>query len=223
VLGTVSLAVAAIAILHRLGRDRGPQTVALGLLGATGGWFAVALLPQSLPLTIGAYSYDRYFLPMLPLVVAGLLTALRPVRILTPMSWVVVSGMAGFSIAATHDHLAMQRATWELAAEARADGVPLTGIDAGVAWDGYHHYERDRAADVKIDLGLLRDLGFTGPLVLSERDDVAWWIPYYAPSISSRVVVSGDRLYGYEVVERLEYSSWLHGDPQHVYLLQRPD
>ena len=46
---------------------------------------------------------------------------------------------------------------------------------------------------------------------------------YYAPRITSRVIVGGDRLYGYDVVDRIEYSSWLQHDPQYVYLLKVPD
>jgi hypothetical protein len=116
----------------------------------------------------------------------------------------------------------LQRATWRLAEAARADGVPLREIDAGAAWDGTHLYEHDlvHGVQVKVDLRELRKLGFTERFALSPRDGPAWWLSYYARSDTSRYVVAGDRLYGYDVVRRLEYPSWLHRDPQYLYLLR---
>jgi 4-amino-4-deoxy-L-arabinose transferase-like glycosyltransferase len=219
-LALISAATLVVVALARSTRAPGPEGARLGVLLAVGGWLALGLVPQAAPLRDTAYAYDRYFLPLLPLAVAGLLARLRPVRILTPVSWVLTAAMGAFSVAATHDHLALQRATWELAAEARAGGTPLTGLDAGAAWDGYHLYESSHRAKAKVDLKRLRDLGFTGPLVLSARDGSPWWIGYYAPTVDSRTVVAGDRLYGYRVVRRLAYPSWLHADPQYVYLLR---
>jgi hypothetical protein len=109
-----------------------------------------------------------------------------------PLAWTIVAAMALFSVAATHDHLTLQRATWKLAAEAGADGVARRDLDGGAAWDGYHLYESTLRHPVRVDLAKLRDLGFTGPLLLSPRDGSAWWIGYYTPSVTSRVVVAGD-------------------------------
>ncbi|MBV9952080.1 MAG: glycosyltransferase family 39 protein [Acidimicrobiia bacterium] len=217
----VAMAAALVLVLALLQRRR-PAESRLGLLLAVGAWLALAVVPQSMPLRDSTYSYDRYFLPLLPLAVAGLLGAVRPVRIIAPVAWTAVALMAGFSVAATHDHLALQRATWRLAASARADGIPARDLDAGAAWDGTHLYEHDfvHGVRVKVDLRELRKLGFTDHFALSPRDGPAWWLSYYARSDTSRYVVAGDRLYGYAVVRRIEYPSWLHRDPQHLYLLR---
>jgi hypothetical protein len=219
VLLTLSLGAAVVLLVAGLSR-RDHDVPGLGLLLPVGAWLAIGIVPQSMPLRDTAYSYDRYFLPLLPLVVAGLLAFLRPVRILTPLAWAAVVAMGAYSVTATHDFLSFQRATWQLATEATADGDAPPNLDAGVAWDGYHLYESSRRHKVRVDLRKLRELGFTGPLQLSERDIVPWWIGYYARSADSRTLVAGDRLYGYEVVRRLAYSSWLHRDPQYVYLLE---
>jgi hypothetical protein len=215
-LGFVAAIVALLALLQR----HRPTAPGPALLLAVGAWLAVAVVPQSMPLRLGSYAYDRYFLPLLPLVVAGLLAALKPVRILAPLAWGAVAIMAAYSVAATHDHLELQRATWRVAAEARAQGIPLRDIDGGASWDGYHLYEANLAHPVFVDLRLLKDLKLTRGLRLSARDRAAWWVGYYAPSVTSRYVVSGDQLYGYDVVRRLEYPSWLHRDPQYLYLLR---
>ncbi len=217
-LSAVVLAASLLAHTAR-GRDVGR----VGLLLVTGGWLALAVVPQSTPLRLTSYSYDRYFLSLLPIAVASSLVALRAVRFSSVAAWTALSAMAVFSVAAVHDHLSLQRATWELAAAARQDGVALSDLDGGAAWDGYHLYESDEDRDVEVDLEELRDLGFDGPLVLSERDGPPWWIGYYAPSVTSQTVVANDRLFGYRVLRRLEYSSWLHREPQHVYLLQAAD
>jgi 4-amino-4-deoxy-L-arabinose transferase-like glycosyltransferase len=216
-----AFAAAAFLLLAALQR-RSSSGSRVGLLLAVGAWLAAAVVPQSMPLRHDIYSYDRYFLPLLPLAVAGLLAVLRPVRILAPVAWAAVAAMGAFAVAATHDYLTMQRATWQLAATARADGVAVRDLDAGAAWDGTHLYghETIHGVKVKVDLRELRRLGFSEKFALSPRDGPAWWLGYYARSDTSRYVVAGDRLYGHDVVRRLEYPSWLHRDPQHVYLLR---
>jgi hypothetical protein len=212
--------VAAIVLLLALLQRRAPGEPGVGLLLAVGAWLALAVVPQSMPLRFDSYAYDRYFLPLLPLAVAGLLTSIRSVRLLAPVAWTAVAVMAAYSVAATHDHLELQRTTWQLAAEAHRGGTPLHDIDGGAAWDGIHLYEEDLAHHPFVNLRLLKDLKITRRLRLSDHDVDPWWVGYYAPSVTSRSIVAGDRLYGYEVVRRLEYPSWLHRDPQYVYLLR---
>lgn len=222
VLGAVSAVVAAIALLRRLRPLRTPGGAGPGVLGATAIWLALGVLAPSLPLRDGSYSYDRYFLPLLPVLVALLLWALRPVRLFTPLAWAVVLLMGGFSVAGTHDHLTYQETTWDVAARAHADGVAYVDIDGGAAWDGYRLYEYSYGNKVTIDLKELADLGIKGPILLSPHDVEAWWIPFYAAAVTSEYIVSSEVLAGYDVVRRVPYSSWLHSDFQYIYLLHRP-
>jgi hypothetical protein len=173
-----------------------------------------------MPLRFSSFGYDRYFLPLLPLALAGLLTSIRSVRLLVPVAWTAVAAMAAYSVAATHDHLELQQATWRTAAEAHLGGVSLHDIDGGAAWDGIHLYQADLARPPFVNLRLLKDLKITRKLRLSARDVDPWWVGYYAPSVTSRYIVAGDRLYGYDVVRRRAYASWLHRAPQYVYLLR---
>lgn len=222
-LGAVSAVVAAIVLLHRIKPLRGSRGAGAGLLGAMAIWLGVGVLAPSLPLRDDAYSYDRYFLPLLPVIVALLLWALRPVRILTPLAWLAVLVMGAFSVAGTHDHLTYQEAAWDVAADAHASGIDYVDIDGGAAWDGYRLYEYSYENDITIDLEALADLDLEGPLLLSEHDVEAWWIPFYAAAVTSDYIVSSEVLVGYEVVRRVPYSAWLQSDYQYMYLLRRPD
>ncbi len=221
-LAAASAVVLAIALLRRLRPLRTAGGAGAGLLGTIAIWLAVGVLAPSLPLRDGNYSYDRYFLPLLPVMVALLLWALRPVRIFTPLAWLAVLIMGVFSVAGTHDHLTYQEAAWEVAADAHAAGIDYVDIDAGAAWDGYRLYEYSYGKKFTIDLKALADAGLKGPLLLSENDVEAWWIPFYAAAVTSEYVVSGEVLVGYEVVRRMPYSSWLQSENQYMYLLRRP-
>ncbi|MEJ7584762.1 MAG: glycosyltransferase family 39 protein [Acidimicrobiales bacterium] len=225
VLAGLSLAVLAVALLRRTRalRQRGPEGAGPGLLAAMAFWLALSVVVLSLPLRDGAYSYDRYFLPLLPVTVALLLWALRPVPIITPLAWLGVVVMGAYAIAGTHDHLAYQEATWALAREARAGGVDEVDLDAGAAWDGYGLYEQFYEQEVTVDLDALAEAGLTGPLKLSENDAPAWWIGFYTPGVTGDYVVATAHLYTYEIVRRIEYSSWLLSEPQYMYLLRHPD
>jgi hypothetical protein len=221
-LGAVSAVVLAIVLLRRLKPLRRTRGAGAGLLGGIAIWLAIGVLPPSLPLREGAYSYDRYFLPLLPVMVALLLWALRPVRIFTPLAWLAVLIMAAFSVAGTHDHLTYQDAAWEVAADAHASGIDYIDIDGGAAWDGYRLYEYSYDNEVTIDLEALAGLDLKGPLLLSPNDVEAWWIPFYAAAVTGDYVVSSEVLVGYEVVRRVPYSAWLHSEYQYMYLLRRP-
>jgi 4-amino-4-deoxy-L-arabinose transferase-like glycosyltransferase len=220
VLVLVAFVAALVLLVVLLQRGRFEAEPRLGLLLVVAAWLAAAVVAQSMPLRLDHYAYDRYFLPLLPLAVAALLAATRSVRLLAPVAWSAVAAMAAFSVAATHDHLELQRATWRVAAGARAQGLSIHDVDGGAAWDGYHLYESDLEHHPLVNLRLLKELKVTPALRLGEHDVSPWWVGYYAPSVTSRFVVAGDRLYGYRVVRRLEYPSWLHADPQYVYLLR---
>ncbi len=223
-LGAISAVVLAIVLLGRLRPLRSARAAGAGptMVGFIAVWLALGVLAPSLPLRDGNYSYDRYFLPLLPVLVALLLWALRPVRIVTPLAWLAVLVMGAFSVAGTHDHLTYQEAAWEVAADAHAAGIDYVDIDGGAAWDGYRLYEYSYENEVTIDLEALADLDLEGPLLLSPNDVEAWWIPFYAAAVTSEYIVSSEVLVGYEVVREVPYSAWLQSDYQYMYLLRRP-
>jgi len=91
--------------------------------------------------------FDRYFVPIFPMVlVAGVWGAEARVegwgvRAISAIAFVGIVLQAGFSVAATHDYLAWNRARWEaLDALMSVDGVPLAQIDGGFEFNGWYRY-----------------------------------------------------------------------------------
>jgi hypothetical protein len=152
-----------------------------------------------------AGSLDRYLLPLVPLAIALALWALRGVRMVLPLAWIVVAALALFSVAGTRDYLVFIRAVWAMGEEATSAGVPLDRLDAGSGWDGYHLYE----------YGLEHHIRSRTP------KGGPWWVYFYAPATDSAYVVAGKALPGYRVIRERSYSSWLQREPTNLYLLHR--
>lgn len=194
-------------------RDCGPMVVWVLIFQVFGVFGPSAALRSN----FATLSRDRYFLPLLPLVVCLLLWALRGIRIAMPVAWVATVCMTLYAVAGTHDYLGWQRATWKMAREAHQDGVAYTRLDAGFAWDTYHLYEYSLKHGSQLPI----PPGFTGPLLLSKHDVEAVWIPVYAPAITrADYVVTSEQLLGYTTIRRLRYASWLRSKPTYVYLVR---
>jgi hypothetical protein len=192
-----------------------PFRAGAGLTLALAFWQILGVLPQSFTFRdwtfrgLNAPSLDRYLLTLLPLALLLTLWALRGVQVAVPAAWVLVVGMAIFSIAGTRDFLTFHTEVWKLARETTAQGVPLTQLDAGAAWDGYHLY----------DYSIENDIHTSAPL--------PWWIGLFAPADTCEYIIAGaprdDFSDLYSPVKRVEYSTWLNPEPTYLYLLRRND
>lgn len=164
------------------------------------------MLPASFAFRNWTISLDRYLLPILPFGIVLTLWALRDVRLVTPFAWIVIAAYAALAVAGTRDFLVFQDATWALARQANAMGIPNERLDAGSSWDGYHLWEYSQANGI-----------------VARTNKGPWWVYLFAPATDSSYVVSGSRLRGYHLVVRIPYSSWLERRPLYLYLLRRPD
>ncbi len=118
-----------------------PSRASAGIVLWVGLGQMAGALPPSFHFRTWIISVDRYLLPLLPLSLCLGFWALRGLRPSYGASWVVVTLGALVSIAGTRDALELQKATWNLAQQAVQDGVPITALDAGAAWDGYALYD----------------------------------------------------------------------------------
>jgi hypothetical protein len=194
------VAARALGVPSSLPRSRAGLVLSVGL------WQVVGVFPPSYHyIGWSAGSLDRYLLPLVPLAIALALWGLRGVRIALPLGWVVAVALALFAVAGTRDYLVFMRAVWAMGDEAIASGVPLTRLDAGSAWDGYHLYE----------------LGLETPIRSRTPTGGPWWVYFYAPATDSAYVVSSKPLPRHLVTDRRPYSSWLQRTPTNLYLLRR--
>lgn len=202
------LIVLGIALYRRIASARRQPmlpTPPLGMIALIGLFQFAGIFPTSAHTLVSKWiSFDRYFLPLIPLAIVLGLWAAQELRPSPTFLLLGLLGMALFSLAGTHDWFSHNRLRWQLGHELVARGVPLEQIDAGMEWDGWFLYEysqqhklRPRAAD--------------GP----------FWTQRIAPATDSTYVVSFSPLPGYEVRQRREYPSWLHREPVYLYLLQR--
>ncbi len=214
VLDAVTAVCAAAALLLGLVLVRGvgvpatPERGVAGMVLAVGIGQVVGVLPPSFPFRDWILSLDRYLLPLLPFAVWLGLWALRDVRFSLPAGCVVAAVVAAFSVAGTRDFLVLQHTTWNMARAAVCAGVPLTKLDGGYAWDGYHLWGATE----------------TNPEPAPPEAGpwwVWWWTPGNIPATDSTYVVSASPLPGYDEVAWIPYDRWLRTAPERVYLLHR--
>lgn len=213
-----------VVLLGSLRRRMGPRAVederAHLVWWIIGGQALGAVVTSVNTQSFGGFSRDRYLLPLLPLVIGVALWGLREVRIFLPVAWAAVVALAAYSVIGTHDSLARQEAVWAVADDAVADGVAPTELDAGAGWASYRLYG---AGVAQGQPPATAGTALKRKLLLSASDVGAWWIPFYAPEVTSEYVVTSDELDLYTTLRRVEYSSWMSPRPKYVYLVRRDD
>jgi hypothetical protein len=193
VAGTVaSLAVGVTAlVIHICARGRRWATWDSRRAGSSGVWTLLAVnagvtyvgLVLAVSFTRGVQPFDRYFLPALPLLAAGLLARI-PETPLTRRTIVVVasatvpillSGLVWVDSTAVTDAL-----KWHTGREVSATGVSAQTVDAGYEWFGWHQpglpvtgapFERDIAED-----------GVNWWVHLFGAAEVCWTVAYAEPA-----------------------------------------
>jgi hypothetical protein len=199
----------ALAIARRLGNAPNRDRAAAALVATIGLWQVVGVLPPSYHFRTWIISVDRYLLPLLPFAILLFVWSLRGVRLWMPLAWVLIALAAAYSTLATRDFLVFQHETWQLASYSNETvGIPLTKLDAGSSWDGYHLYEFSVANDIPQQTR-------SGP----------WWTNLFGPATDSTFVISSSSHFpkGYEAIAWTEYSSWLNTRPVYLFLLQRSE
>jgi hypothetical protein len=196
-----SSVVLVLLLAGSLQKAGGRKRPAAGLLVAVTGAMSFGAIPPSYSFAPG--TLDRYLLPMLPFVLLLALWALPAGRIPLVGGWAVVVAVGAFSVAGTRDTLVLEQTIWRVADRAIDQGARLDQLDAGAGWDGWQIGREDAAP------------------VASRTSNAPWWVTYFAPVIDSTYVVSLAPWPGYDVVEQVPYSDWLHGGQPAVYLLRR--
>ncbi len=185
----------------------------VGLVVALGLGQFLGVLPPSLQLhheNPGLLTFDRYYLPLLPVALGLVLWALRGRRFSPGLALAALLLLGVVDAVGVQDWLAFKRAQWETAewlVEER--GVPLRQVDVSPQWAGLHFYE----------------YGLTHPHDrVRRRTGDPWWLFDIAPMIDPVFVVaaSPDPRPGYRVYLRRRYRSWIRSaDEAWVYVWHR--
>jgi hypothetical protein len=108
--------------------------------------FLVAILVGNLGTAItGQGIFDRYWLPLLPPLLAVILSERNSPEASDPArgpAWVLAAGTTAcllvLSLGVTAAGMAYDTARWSAASRLVAAGVPADDVDAGLEWNGYH-------------------------------------------------------------------------------------
>lgn len=135
---------------------------------------------------------DRYLLMFVPLML--LLLAIGQSLPPSKFSWAMAFMLSLFSIAATHDYLAWNRARHQGLHDLLAQGVSPKEIDGGFEFNGFYK---------------------TGPK-RSMRGQKSWWFVR-----DDEWVASLGSLYGYDLVRAMPYQRWLPPSTDSILIQRR--
>jgi 4-amino-4-deoxy-L-arabinose transferase-like glycosyltransferase len=95
-------------------------------------------LIQGLLFIVAPKIYDRYFVVLLPGVMAAIATRSELSAARRWIGWLGLAAMAIFSIALMHDWLSWNEARWSLGRKAVACGIHPWEIEGGLEWNGWY-------------------------------------------------------------------------------------
>jgi len=152
--------------------------------------------------------FDRHLLVLAPPALLLLAGGLDPLESFRPVRFALcLLPLAFYDIAATHDVHAFSRAAFAAGRDLVEQGVDVSDIDAGYAFDGWHMYERSWADDSEHPTlrraRHSRD-GGTDP----------WYVHGVTPGVRTKYMISLSR--------RMEFARWREGQPWWSHLFGRP-
>jgi Dolichyl-phosphate-mannose-protein mannosyltransferase len=126
--------------------DPDPRRCALVAMGIFAAAYVILLVPRMFQTLI----FDRYALPLIPLITIALLSFAQSAlvkgsqwRWANPFAWGMLGIFACYALASTQDVLSLARARAAAAARLTAVGVPSTAITAGLEYDYWTQLNAD--------------------------------------------------------------------------------
>mgnify|MGYP006291516737 CR=1 FL=1 len=145
----------------------------------------------------GKYFFDRYYLPLLPLVLILMITSarIRTRKFPLAISIAVLGLIAWFSIAATHDYFAWNRARWAGLNHLLKSGETPSNIDGGFEFNAWY------------------DTGELNPL---DRQGKSWWFVD-----NDSFAVTFGKWPGFETDTTILFFSYLTLKPDSIFILKK--
>ena len=154
-------------------------------------------LAYGLYLLIDYHKFDRYLLPLLPMVLLLFPTikvAWRSYRL--GLAGLMVLLISFFSVAGTHDYLAWNRARWQALTYLESQGVENTQIDGGYEYNGWHQTSH------------------RNPEHLHGK---SWWFV-----ADNEYCISTAGFQNYQQLQIFPYKTWLATQTDSIFALKRP-
>jgi 4-amino-4-deoxy-L-arabinose transferase-like glycosyltransferase len=157
---------------------------------------------------------DRYYLmAVAPAVLAlGLTWSWLGAKLNKLVSFSLVAVMLFYSVAATQDYMAWNRARWEALVALEKTGVSSREIDGG----SEYNFVRDLSLSRSMDLGPGKhQINNRGA---KPRSDWRWW-----PINGEKYIVSFSTIPDYDVIDKVTYWSALSFKTHEIFVLQQVD
>lgn len=164
-----------------------------------GFFFVTAASIYVMPLLFNRATFDRYLLPVIAIMCAGLAPAARSREsssrhLRRPAAMLSLVLLAAFSIAATRDYMAWNRKRWEaLRYLTDVEHISPSLIDGGFEFNGLYLYADDFHGSGK----------------------AWWWVK------NDKYMIALGEVNGYEVVRSYGFSRWMPRGEGRIYVLRR--
>ncbi|HSB96693.1 MAG TPA: hypothetical protein VLC91_09600, partial [Spongiibacteraceae bacterium] len=163
-----------------------------------GAFLLLAAIIYLLPLLM-TVPCDRYFIPVLPLLIAAILCMFSPQlqadKAFKYIAIVVVIAAGIFSIGATKDYFAWNRARWAALADLQNDRhISVDDIDGGLEFNGLYAYD---------------------PEYQRMEGKSWWWVK------DDTYLIGFQQIFDYKVLKSYEYSHWLPSYTGKIVVLEK--
>jgi hypothetical protein len=187
--------------------------------------FTICYITLLLPRALYSFVYDRYLLGIMPgaLALFLLLYQHRFRRILPSWTFAALGIFSVYTVAATHDWFALNRARVSAVNEVHAVGVPLTRIQGGFDFDGWTQVENARSINwvqIANPGGVYQPYTADKSLGPPCRLDFAPYTPSVTPDYF--VVFHPMPCLASSKFAPIAYRTWLPPTRRAVYVQQRP-
>jgi hypothetical protein len=190
---------------------------AQGRVLAIFGIFTLGSIALMLPGAMVELTFDRYMLPIVPLVtLAVLMQYAKRNRGIPAVAWGCLAAFAFYGIATTHDYAASLRARIAAAGALQKSGIGRDRISAGFEYDGWTELERSEYARV---------VQYQDSLADDHAKGFWFWFWNHTPNLHPEYVVliwtSPEPVRG--VVSKVDFGAWLPPFRRHAVVWRRSD
>ncbi len=178
--------------------------------GRPPGILAVFTVIQVLILPLAPRPYDRYYLAILPGVLAFLVAVADPVRCRWKPALVILLLFGVICLVTTRDWFTWTGATWKLGQRAMEQrGIAAQDIEGGTAWDGWHSPQNAVRLTREQYQKRLEHRGFVIP-----------FDHFLFPELTGKYALSLSTSPLTRTLDSEPFQLWLFSEPREVYLLE---